>query len=79
MRYLPKVPSRRGSLVERTAAQLLGGSVERARLAVARLEWTGVLRQITLGRRNRAWECVGLFGLLDRFERELGPVERAAA
>jgi Fic family protein len=60
----------------KTAAQLLGGSVERARLAIARLERAGVLRQITLGRRNRAWECVDLFGLLDRFERELGPAER---
>ncbi len=60
----------------KTAAQLLGGSDERARLAILRLEQAGVLRQTTVGRRNRAWECVGLFDLLDRFERELGPVER---
>jgi hypothetical protein len=24
------------------------------------------------GRRNRAWESIGLFDLLDRFERDLG-------
>ena len=60
----------------KTAAQLLGGSEERARHAILRLEKAGVLRQTAVGRRNRAWECVGLFDLLDRFERELGPAER---
>src|SRR5438128_1997950 len=60
----------------KTAAQLLGGSEERARLAILRLEQGGVLRQTAVGRRNRAWECVGLFDLLDRFERELGPRKR---
>jgi Fic family protein len=60
----------------RTAAGLLGGSVERARQAIARLERAGVLRQTSAGRRNRAWESVGLFDLLDRFERDLGPADR---
>ena len=60
----------------KTATQLLGGTQERARLAVLRLKEAGVLRQTTVGRRNRAWETVGLFDLLDRFERGLGPVER---
>jgi Fic family protein len=60
----------------KTAAQLLGGTEERARLAVHRLEEAGVLRQTTVGRRNRVWECVGLFDQLDRFERELGPPGR---
>jgi Fic family protein len=60
----------------KTAAQLLGGTEERARLAVLRLEKAGVLRQTTIGKRNRAWECVGLFDLLDRFERDLGPADR---
>lgn len=60
----------------KTAAQLLGGSVERARQAIGRLEQAGVLRQTSVGRRNRAWECVGLFDQLDRFERELGPAGR---
>lgn len=61
----------------KTAVQLLGGSEERARLAILRLEKAGVLHQITVGRRNRAWECVGLFDLLDRFEQDLGPTGRA--
>jgi Fic family protein len=60
----------------RTAAELLGGSEERARQAIARLARAGVLSQINAGRRNRAWECVGLFDLLDRFEHELGPTGR---
>jgi Fic family protein len=60
----------------KTAAQLLGGSDERARLAVNRLEQAGVLRQTSVGRRGRAWECVGLFDQLDRFEREMGPADR---
>lgn len=60
----------------KTATELLGGTEERARLAILRLEEAGVLRQTTVGKRNRAWECVGLFDLLDRFERSLGPAER---
>jgi hypothetical protein len=36
----------------------------------------GILEQTTIGRRNRAWETVGLFDLLDRFERDLGPAAR---
>lgn len=60
----------------KTAALALGGTEERARLAILRLEQAGVLRQTAVGRRNRAWECVALFDLLDRFERELGQAER---
>lgn len=60
----------------KTAAQLLGGSEERARLAISRLERGGVLKQTNVGRRSRAWECVDLFDQLDRFERELGPADR---
>jgi Fic family protein len=60
----------------KTAADLLGGSVERSRQAIARLEQAGVVRQTNVGKRNRAWESVGLFDLLDRFERDLGPTER---
>ena len=60
----------------RTAADLLGGTDERARQAIARLEQAGVLRQSNAGRRNRVWESVGLFDLLDRFERNLGPTDR---
>lgn len=60
----------------KTAAGMIGGTDERARQAIGRLEQAGVLRQTSVGRRNRAWECVGLFDLLDRLERDLGPSER---
>jgi Fic family protein len=60
----------------KTAVQLLGGTEERARQTILRLEEAGVLRQTAVGRRNRAWECVGLFDLLDSFEREFGPAGR---
>ncbi len=60
----------------KTATQLLGGSEERARLAIRRLEDAGVLHRTSVGRRNQAWECVGLFDQLDRFERDLGPPGR---
>lgn len=56
----------------RTATELLGGSAERSRQAIARLERAGIVRQTTAGKRNRAWEGLGLFDLLDRFERDLG-------
>jgi len=59
-----------------TATTLLGGSAEQARLAINRLEKADVLRTITIGKRNRAWETVGLFDLLDRFERNLGTPAR---
>ncbi len=55
-----------------SATALLGGTTERARQTIARLEAAGVLRPTTLNKRNRAWECVGLFDLLDRFERSVG-------
>lgn len=60
----------------KTARELIGGTEERARLAVNRLVRAGVLRETSVSRNRRAWECVGLFDLLDRFERSLGPTER---
>jgi Fic family protein len=60
----------------KTVATLLGGTEERARVAIRRLEDAGVLRQTSVGPRNRVWECVGLFDQLDRFERKLGPADR---
>jgi len=60
----------------RTATDLLGGTPERSRQAIARLEQAGVVRQTSAGRRNRVWESVGLFDLLDIFERDLGPTDR---
>jgi Fic family protein len=61
----------------KAATQLIGGSDETARTAIRRLEDAGILRQVTIGRRNRVWETAGLFDLLDRFERDLGPAERS--
>jgi Fic family protein len=60
----------------KTATQLLAGTEEQARSAILRLEGANVLQRTTVGRRNRAWECRGLFDLLDSFERELGSTER---
>jgi Fic family protein len=60
----------------KTATELLGGSGERARQAITRLEQAGVLRQTNVGKRNRAWESIGLFDLLDSFERDMGPADR---
>ena len=57
----------------RTVQTITGTSAEAARQALNRLEQAGVLRNISVGRRNRAFESVGLFALLDAFERELAP------
>ena len=51
--------------------ELLRVSTPAAWGALQRLESAGVLHQITVGRRNRAYEAVGLFEVVDRFEREL--------
>ncbi len=75
LRLIESLPSHPVINVQ-TAAKLLGVTNEAARLAITRLEEARVLRQVTIGRRNRAWETVGLFDLLDRFERELGPTGR---
>lgn len=55
-----------------TAQSITGLSDEACRRALNRLEQSGVLSETTAGRRNRVWESVGLFDLLDRFEREVG-------
>jgi Fic family protein len=70
------------------ARELLRVSDPAAWGALRRLEGAGVLHQITVGRRNRAYEAVGLFDVVNRFERELAtpageteparPVPRAA-
>ncbi|OGN85690.1 MAG: hypothetical protein A2X23_13700 [Chloroflexi bacterium GWC2_73_18] len=53
------------------ASELLEVSYPQARIAVLRLEETGVLRPVTIGRkRNRAWEAPDLLDLLDEFEFE---------
>ena len=41
------------------------------------LRKAGVLKLVTVGRRNQAWEAVGLLTLIDRFERDVATPERA--
>jgi len=58
--------------------QLIGAaSQESARQAIIRLEEADVLRPVSAERkRGRLWETVGLFDLLDSFEREVGVAGR---
>lgn len=55
----------------KTATELLGTSDEAARLGIDRLESAGVIREVTKRKWGRAWESIGLFALLDGFERKL--------
>ena len=75
IQLLPAYPVLSG---ERAAAVLERSSAA-ARAALNALEAAGVLRRITVGRRNRMWECVGLFALLDDMERSLSGGERGGA
>jgi Fic family protein len=58
-----------------SASQLLGVSEEAVRLALNRLAERGVLRQVTVGRRNRAWAADDLFDLLDEFDLSMASIE----
>jgi Fic family protein len=51
--------------------EMLGVGTSAAHRAVNDLQATGVLKQVTVGQRNRAWEAVGLLELIDMFERRL--------
>jgi hypothetical protein len=62
-----------------TAQSITSLSDEACRRALNRLQQSGVLRETTAGKRNRVWESVGLFDLLDRLEREAGDGRRAPA
>jgi Fic family protein len=62
-----------------TAGQVTGLSDEACRNALNALQTAGVLRETTSGKRNRVWESVGLFDILDRLERETGAEGRAPA
>jgi Fic family protein len=72
LRVLPAAPI----ITVSTAAQLTGRTFQAADLAVARLTDVGVLRQIKLGRRNRAFEAVGLVDTLTNIERQLASPDR---
>jgi Fic family protein len=59
-----------------TAAQLTRRSFQAADLAIAHLTKAGVLQQTKLGRRNRAFEAVGLVDSLTAIERRLASPAR---
>ena len=55
----------------KTAAQVIGRSEVAVGQAVTRLLDAGVIRQVKVGRRNRAFEAAGLFEAFTGFERQL--------
>ena len=81
----PRVGSTTRKLVQRLPATpifrstevmaMTGASSSAANRAVNDLTKAGVLKQVTVGKRNRAWEAVGLLELADRFERDLATPE----
>jgi hypothetical protein len=54
-----------------TAVEMTGRSKQAANEAIAVLASAKVLREVTLGKRNRAWEARELFDLINGVEREL--------
>jgi hypothetical protein len=54
-----------------TAAAHIGRTFQATSDAVERLRGADVVRQVTLGRRNRAFEAVGLFEAFTGFDRSL--------
>ncbi|MFL5277221.1 MAG: Fic family protein, partial [Myxococcales bacterium] len=54
-----------------TAQKFLARSKQAVNEGIGSLANTGVLHQITLARRNRAWEARDVFALIDAVEREL--------
>lgn len=71
LRVLPSAPI----VTVSTAARLVGRSVQATNEAIEQLAATGVLKQTTIGRRNRAFEAVGLLDALTDFERGLASPE----
>ena len=67
VRTLPGTPI----LTVSGAADLLGRSFRAANRAIADLVRSGVLKQVTVGRRNRAYEAVEIVDAFTRFERRL--------
>lgn len=58
-----------------SAAKVLGRSTQAANTALAQLEAAGVVAQVSLGRRNRAFEAKELLQLVNVFERRLGTAD----
>jgi len=67
LRRLPGAPV----VTVAAAAELIGRSVQATNEAIARLEGAGVLTQVTVGRRNRAFEAPEVIDLFTDFERRL--------
>ncbi len=62
-----------------SVAAFTGRSGVAARQALNNLTDSGVLEQVTVGKRNRMWESVGLFALIDDMKRELSAGLRGRA
>ena len=71
IRALPAAPV----LTTSTASELVGRSFQAASLAIERLVEAGVLSQVNVGRRNRAFEAHELVDAFTAFERRLASPE----
>jgi hypothetical protein len=60
-------------------AARLGRSDEAARQALNKLEGANIIQLTTVAKRNRAWESIGVFALVDEMERRLSAGARGAA
>jgi len=49
------------------------------RQALNKLESAGIIHLTTVAKRNRAWESIGVFALVDEMERQLSAGARGAA
>ena len=67
VRALPGAPI----LTAQSAAGLLGRSFKAANDAIARLVEAGILRQVNVGRRNRAFEAPEVIDAFTALERQL--------
>ena len=58
-----------------SASELIGRSFVQTNAAVTRLAAAGILRQVTVGRRNRAFEASDIIGAFTDLERQLASPE----
>ena len=71
VRALPGAPL----LTATTASELIGRSFQATSQAIDRLVEAGILKQVTVGRRNRAFEAPELIGAFTALERQLASPE----
>jgi len=74
IRLLPAYPILDAAAVARS----IGASTRVARLAIQPLIQAGILTQVTLGKRNRAWAAKELFALINAFEWDLATPDEEA-